>query len=72
MRNGRRTTKLQNTKRYGGCNGNEMGGTGFINLKKAYSTVPREMVMTALMWMCVPQSEVTMVEGTYEETKHMV
>ena len=33
---------------------------------------PREMAMTALMWMCVTQSEVTMGEGKYEETKHVV
>ena len=46
----------------------EQDNMGFINHKKAYSTVPREMAMTALMWMCVPQSEVTMVEGTYKET----
>ena len=34
MRNGRRTTKLQNTKIYGGCTGNEMGGTGQSGIHK--------------------------------------
>ena len=34
VRKGRRTTKLQNTKRYGGCNGNEMGGTGQYGIHK--------------------------------------
>ena len=40
---------------------------GFIDLEKAYDTVPRDMAM--LNWMGVPEAEVRMVEGTYEETK---
>ena len=35
---------------------------GFIDLGKACDSVPREMVMTKLRWMGVP--EVRMVEGT--------
>ena len=37
---------------------------GFIDLEKAYDTVPREM-----RWMGLPTAEVMMVESTYEETK---
>ena len=39
---------------------------GFVDLERAYDTVPREMVMATLRWMGVPEAEVTMVEGTYE------
>ena len=41
---------------------------GFVDLEKAFDTVPREMVMATLRWMGVPQAEVRMVEGTYEKT----
>ena len=41
---------------------------GFIDLEKAFDTVPREMVMATLRWMGVPEAEVRMVEGTYEKT----
>ena len=41
---------------------------GFVDLEKAFDTVPREMVMATLRWMGVPEAEVTMVEGTYEKT----
>ena len=37
---------------------------GFIDLDKAFDTVPREMVMATLRWMGVPGAEVMMVEGT--------
>ena len=56
----------------------EIGGTasavqgsvalGFVDLEKAFDTVPREMVMATLRWMGVPEAEVRMVEGTYEKT----
>ena len=38
---------------------------GFVDLDKAFDTVPREMVMATLRWMGVPEAEVGMVEGTY-------
>ena len=41
---------------------------GFVDLEKAFDTVPREMVMATLRWMEVPEAEVRMVEGTYEKT----
>ena len=41
---------------------------GLIDLEKAFDTVPREMVMTTLPWMGVPEAEVRMVEGMYEKT----
>ena len=52
----------------------DTGGTGHIALgfvdldKKAFDTVPREMVMVTLRWMGVPEAEVRMVEGVYEKT----
>ena len=44
----------------------------FFDPDKAFDIVPREMVMTTLRWMGVPEAEVTMVEGTYEKTKARV
>ena len=41
---------------------------GFVDLQKAFDTVPREMVMATLRWMGVPEAEVRMVEGTFERT----
>ena len=41
---------------------------GFVDLEKAFDTVPREMVMATLRWMGVPEAEVRRVEGTYEKT----
>ena len=35
---------------------------GFVNLEKAYDTVPREMVMATVRWMGVPEAEANMVE----------
>ena len=43
-------------------------GSGFVDLEKAFDTVPGEMVMAALRWMGVPEAEVRMAEGTYEKT----
>ena len=45
---------------------------GFVDLEKAYDTVPRELVMSTLRWMCVPEAEVRMVEGMYEGTRGRV
>ena len=35
----------------------------FVDLEKAFDTVPREMVMATLRWMAVPEAEMRMVEG---------
>ena len=40
----------------------------FVDLEKAFDTVPREMVMATLRWMGVPEAAVRMVEGKYEKT----
>ena len=41
---------------------------GFVDLEKAFDTVPREMVMVMLRWMGVPEAEVRMVVDMYEKT----
>ena len=41
---------------------------GFVDMEKAYDTVPREMVMATLQWMGLPEADVMMVEGMYEKT----
>ena len=40
----------------------------FVDLEKAFDTVPREKVMATLRWMGVPEAEVRMVESIYEMT----
>ena len=45
---------------------------GFISLKKAYDTVPREMATSTLRWMGLPEAEVRMVEGTYAKTNNNI
>ena len=45
---------------------------GFVNLENTYDTVPREMTTATLRWMGVPEAEVRMVEGPYEEAKGRV
>ena len=40
----------------------------FVDLEKAFDTVPREMMMATLRLMGVPEAEVRMVEGMYEKT----
>ena len=42
---------------------------GFVDLDKAFDTVPREMLMATLRWMGVPEAQVMMVEGMYEYEK---
>ena len=37
----------------------------FVDLEKAYETVPREIVMATLRWMGVPEAEVRLVDGMY-------
>ena len=44
----------------------------FIDLEKAYATIPREMTMGTLGWMRVPDAEVRVVERTYEDMKTRV
>ena len=44
----------------------------FVDLEKAYDTVPREMVMATVRWMGVPEAEARMVEVMYERTKGRV
>ena len=39
---------------------------GFVDLEKAFDTVPRDMVMVTLRW--IPEAEMMMVEGMYEKT----
>ena len=41
---------------------------GFVDLEKAFDTVPRYMVIATPRWMRVPEAEVRMVEGMYEKT----
>ena len=40
----------------------------FVDLDKAFDTVPKEIVVATLRWMGVPEAEVRMVERTYEMT----
>ena len=40
----------------------------FVDLEKAFDTVPREMVMATLRWLGVPEAEVRMVDCTHEKT----
>ena len=67
-RNSRRDVRLETDGR------EDTGGTGHMALglvdldKKAFDTVPREMVMATLRWMGVPEAEVRTVEGVYEKT----
>ena len=45
---------------------------GFVDLEKAYDTVPREMVLATVRWMGVPETEARMVEVMYERMKGRV
>ena len=44
----------------------------FVDLEKAFDTVPRQMAITTLRWMGAPESEVNMVEAMYENAKARV
>ena len=44
----------------------------FVDLEKAFDTVPRKMAMTSLRWKGAPESEVRMVEAIYGNTKGRV
>ena len=50
----------------------ERMAVGFVDLEKAYDTVPREMVMATVRRMGVPEAEARMVEVMYERTKGRV
>ena len=50
----------------------ERMAVGFVDLEKAYDTVPREMVTATVRWMGVPEAEARMVEAMYERTKGRV
>ena len=41
---------------------------GFVDMEKAFHTVPREMVMVTLRWMGVPEAAVGLVEDMYQKT----
>ena len=41
---------------------------GFVDLEKAFDTLPIEMVIAMLRWMRVLEAEVRMVSGMYEKT----
>ena len=45
---------------------------GFVDLEKAYDTVPREMVKARVRWVGVSEAETRMVEAIYERTKGRV
>ena len=45
---------------------------GFVDLEKAYDTVPRDMVTVTVRWMGVPEAEARMVEAMYERTNARV
>uniref|UniRef100_A0A8C4QF08 Reverse transcriptase domain-containing protein n=1 Tax=Eptatretus burgeri TaxID=7764 RepID=A0A8C4QF08_EPTBU len=44
----------------------------FVDLEKAYNTVPREIVIATLTWIEVPEAGVRLVEGMYKGTKGRV
>ena len=44
----------------------------FVDLEKAFNTVPDKMVMNTMRWMGAPESEVKMLEAMYENTKARV
>ena len=45
---------------------------GFVDLEKAFDTIPREMVTATVRWMRVPEAEGRMVEVMNERTKGRV
>ena len=45
---------------------------GFVDLEKAFDTVPREIAFAVMRWMEVGEAEVRMVEEMYKETTAVV
>ena len=45
---------------------------GFVDLEKAFDTVPRELAFAVMRWMEVRKAEVRMVEEMYKETTAVV
>ena len=45
---------------------------GFVDLEKAFDTVPRELAFAVMRWMEVREAEVRMVEEMYKETTAVV
>ena len=45
---------------------------GFVDLEKAFDTVPRELTFAIMRWMEVGEAEVRMVEDMYKETTVVV
>ena len=41
---------------------------GFVDLEKAFDTVPSEMLMATQRWMGVPEAKLRMVESMYEKS----
>ena len=67
FRRGRGTTDGMFTLRHlveKKLDGPENMALGIIDLETTYYTVPRDMAMATLRWICVPEAEVRMVEGT--------
>ena len=44
---------------------------GFVDMEKAYDTVPKEMVMATVRWVGVPEAEDRMVEAMYEQKEEL-
>ena len=44
----------------------------FVDLEKAFDTVPKKMAMATLRWMGAPESEERIFEAMYENTKGRV
>ena len=45
---------------------------GFVDLEKAFDTMPRELTFAVMRWMEVGEAEVRMVEEMYKETTAVV
>ena len=58
---------MEGGEREGGREREKM--TDYLGLEKVYDTIPRDITMATLRWTWVPEAEVRMVEGTYEDTQ---
>ena len=45
---------------------------GFVDLEKAFDTVPRELAFAVMRWMEVGEADVRLVEDMYKETTAVV